>query len=72
MESEEKESMVLLPEDYKKPDSPYSVMKVVHDPEGQYKCDIRVVVPTHIIREIEVGTETFYLIERGHVMATVH
>jgi len=70
METEAKESMVLLPEDYKKPDDPYSVMRVVHDPEGEYR-GCHVVVPTHVIRDIKIGMETFYLIERGHIMATV-
>jgi co-chaperonin GroES (HSP10) len=70
VEEKREESVVLLPEDYKKPESPYSVTKVLEDPESVYQ-DCNVVVPTHIIRNIQIGSETFYLIERSHIMASI-
>jgi hypothetical protein len=69
-EEKKEESVVLLPEDYKKPESPYSVARVLDDPESVYQdCDV--VIPTHIIRNIQIESETFYLIERSHIMALI-
>lgn len=69
VEEKKEESVVLLPEDYKKPENPYTVAKVLDDPEWVYH-DCNVIVPTHIIRNIQIGSETFYLIERSHIMAS--
>ena len=70
VKEEKKESVVLLPEDYKKPDNPYTVAKVIQDPEQVYG-DSNVVIPTHIIRDVLVGTKIFKLIERNHIIAIV-
>ena len=66
---QEQESMVLLPEDYKKIENPYKVVNVLEDSKSEYSG--KLVVPTHIIRDIQVGSEIFHLIERNHIMATV-
>jgi co-chaperonin GroES (HSP10) len=66
---QEQESMVLLPEDYKKTENPYKVVNVLEDSRFEYFG--KLVVPTHIIRDIQVGSETFHLIERNHIMAAV-
>ena len=42
------------------------------DPQGDYKFGDILVVPTHIIREIEIRDNKFYLVERNHVMAVVN
>ena len=60
----EKDNLIALPDDYK----PASVKG---DPEGEYKYGDVVVVPTHIIREIDLEEHKFYLVERSHIMATV-
>tara|TARA_R100001509_G_C4759949_1_gene179377 strand:+ start:333 stop:605 length:273 start_codon:yes stop_codon:yes gene_type:complete len=62
---------VLLPADYKPTESPYKAVSVHSDPQEEYKYGDVVVVPTHIIREIELENNKFYLIERGHIMALV-
>ena len=41
------------------------------DPLGDYKYGDVLIVPSHIIREIDVVDQQFYLIERSHIMAVV-
>ena len=41
------------------------------DPKEEYQHGDVIVVPTHVIREIEIRDNTFCLIERAHVMATI-
>ena len=62
---------ILLPEDYKPQENPYKVVTVIKDPEWMYSSGSCVVVPTHIIREIEVCGSKHYLVERNHIMAVV-
>jgi len=62
---------VLLPADYRPTESPYKAVSVHSDPLGEYKYGDVVVVPTHIIREIELESKKFHLIERNHIMAVV-
>jgi len=71
---EKKESMVLLPEDFKAKESPYSVVKVIRDSTNEaasFKKDELLVIPTHIIRDIQVESHSFSLIERNHIMASM-
>ena len=70
-EDEIEKSIIALPEDYKPAEKPYKAVSMKCDPEGVYKFGDILVVPTHIIREIEIRDNKFYLIERGHVMAVV-
>ena len=62
---------ILLPEDYRPQESPYKVVSIVNDPQGDYHCTSRVIIPTHVIREIEISERKFYLIERNHIMAEI-
>lgn len=71
---EKKESMVLLPEDFKTKESPYSVVRVIRDSTNKaasFKKDELLVVPTHIVRDVQVKSYTFSLIERNHIMASM-
>jgi hypothetical protein len=68
-EAQEQDSVVLLPEDYKKVERPYKIVRVVNDPEFKYEGNV--VVPIHVIREIDLSGGKFYLIERNHIMAGV-
>ena len=70
-ERELKESLIALPEDYKPEERPYKAVSVVCDPEGEYKYGDVLVLPTHIVREIELREYKFHLVERNHVMAVV-
>ncbi len=70
--STEEETVVLLPEDYKKPDNPYSVVKVAEDSSLiEWSYGDMLLVPTHIIREIVIDDQTFLMIEKNHIMAKV-
>jgi len=62
---------IALPEDYRPTQKPYKAVSVVNDPEGEYKYGDIVVLPSHIIREIELSGHTFFLVERSHIMASV-
>ncbi len=70
--STEEETVVLLPEDYKKPDNPYSVVKVAEDSSLiEWSYGDMLLVPTHIIRAIVIDDQTFLMIEKNHIMAKV-
>ena len=73
-EEEIEKSLVALPEDYKPMENPYKAVSVVEDPDlGKkcYKVGEVVVVPTHVIREVEIRDNKFYFVERNHIMAVV-
>ena len=69
-ESPEK-SLIALPDDYKAAEAPYKAVSVIGDPEGEYEYGDILVLPTHVIREIELRGQEFRLVERNHVMAVV-
>ena len=60
-----------LPEDYEMPEKPYKAVSIVSDPEGEYSHGDVIVLPTHVIREIELSANKFHLVERNHIMAVV-
>jgi len=64
-------SLVALPEGYKPAEKPFKAVSVVCDSEKEYKYGDVVVIPTHVLREIGLRERTFYLVERGHIMAVV-
>ena len=68
---QEIESIIALPEDYRPAQKPYKAVSVVSDPEGVYKHGDVIITPTHVIQEIEIRDNKFYLVERNYVMATV-
>ena len=68
---EPKDFVIDLPEDYRPATSPYKAVSVVDDPDGEYKHGDVIVLPTHVIREIELTDNTFHLVERNHIMAAV-
>ena len=67
--TEKTDRLVALPEDYRPAEKPYKMVSVQADPEDEYKFGDVVVVPTHIVREIDLEDNKFHLIERGHIMA---
>lgn len=71
-EEDIEKSLVALPEDYKPAEKPYKVVSVKVDPKEEYKRGENIIVPAHIIRDIEIRDNTFYFIERNHVMAVVN
>ena len=71
-EEEIEKSLSALPEDYKPAEKPYKAVSVKVDPKDEYRYGDIIIVPSHIIREIEIRDNTFHLIERNHVMAVVN
>ena len=69
--SEESPYMIELPEDYRPAEKPYKAVSVINDPNGEYAYGDVVVLPTHIVREIELSGNKFHLVERNHIMAVV-
>ena len=67
---EESDSSILLPHDYRPQENPHSVAVVAVDAHS-YKAGAFIVVPTHMIREIEIEGIKSYLVERNHIMAEV-
>lgn len=70
-EEEEKNKKFVLPEDYKKPKSPYVVCDVLGVSED---CDIEnvnvgdtVVIERHMLLEIKAAGETNYLIQQNYI-----
>jgi len=73
-EEENEKSLVALPEDYRPMERPYKAVSVIKDSltgAKGYKVGDAVVVPTHVIREVEIRDNKFYLVERNHIMAVV-
>jgi hypothetical protein len=71
-EDGEEEEVVLLPEGYK-PESVYKAVRIVSDLSGEYSCDDVVILPSHMIRKVEVNLpgkfSVFHLAEKNHIMA---
>ena len=70
-EEEVEKSIIALPDDYKPAQKPFKAVSVATDPEGEYQHGDVIVVPTHVVREIEIRDNAFHLIERNHIMAVV-
>tara|TARA_R110002074_G_scaffold251741_5_gene423361 strand:+ start:9377 stop:9652 length:276 start_codon:yes stop_codon:yes gene_type:complete len=66
-EEREEETLVFLPEDFKRAEKPYKAVEVVSGYD--YQQGDTVIVPTHTIQDIEVDGETIYLVLHNHVMA---
>lgn len=68
-DKEEQESLIALPEDYRPAEKPYKAVSMERDPQKEYSFGDVLIVPTHMIREIEIADKTFHLVERNHIMA---
>lgn len=61
----------ILPTDYKEKEKPYKVVRVIEDSTDKYEPESLILVPTHMLEEIELDNEKHYLIQENHVLATV-
>ena len=52
-------------------EKPYKAVSVICDSGEEYKYGDVIIVPTHVIHEIEIRKNRFHLIERNHVMAVL-
>jgi len=73
-EKEEKESAVLLPEDYKPQESEFAIVKLK---DGAPDCSRRwargenLIVERRMIREIKVSDKAFYVILENYVLGVI-
>ena len=65
------ERAFVLPTDYKEKDKPHKVVRVIEDSTEQYEPESLILVPTHMLEEIELDGEKHYLIQENYVLATV-
>ena len=73
-ETEEEEggpAAFLLPEGYEKPKSEHVKVKVLDDSACSLSFGSHVVVPRHMIQEIDIGDTIFNLVQENYVLATV-
>ena len=61
----------VLPTDYKEKEKPYKVVRVIEDSTEKYEPESLILVPTHMLEEIQLDNQTHYLIQENHVLATV-
>ena len=61
----------ILPTDYKEKEKPYKVVRVIEDSTEKYEPESLILVPTHMLEEIQLDNQTHYLIQENHVLATV-
>jgi len=73
-EKEEKQSLIALPEDYKKPESPYMVAKVLDFADD---CKSRLAVGTGVILErrmmimVEIKGQKNYLVLENYIYGSI-
>jgi len=67
----DKPAAFLLPEGYEKPKSEHVKVKVLDDSACSLPFGSHVVVPRHMIQEIDIGDTTFNLVQENYVLATV-
>lgn len=67
---QEQDSLVLLPDDYKKAESPYTIVRV-NSSSTNYNTGDVLIVPTHTIQDIEVRGDIVHLVQENYVLAVV-
>ena len=70
-EKEEEKTGFILPDDYEKPKSEYVKVAVLDSSACSMEIGFYVIVPRHMIQEINVGNETFHLVQENYVLASV-
>ena len=70
-ENSDKPADFLLPEGYEKPKSEYAKVKVLDDTACSLPYGSHVVVPRHMIQEINIGETTFHLVQENYILASV-
>ena len=69
LREEKKESGVLVPNEYKSNDSVFSLVKLLaYNPNSTLQTNYRLVVPTHMIEEIDLFGEKYHVVLENHVV----
>ena len=70
LEEEEKETLIVLPDDYKKPESPYvlcDVLGISSDCKVEVDIGDRILVERRMLSEVKAMGETNYLVLENYV-----
>ena len=70
-EEEETKTGFLLPEGYERPKSEHVKVAVLDSSACSIEIGSYVVVPRHMVQEINVGDTTFHLVQENYVLASV-
>tara|TARA_R110002033_G_scaffold12170_1_gene37303 strand:- start:1261 stop:1491 length:231 start_codon:yes stop_codon:yes gene_type:complete len=70
VKTEESKSSFILPEDYEKPKSEYVKVSVLDCTATELELGRFIVVPRHMIQEINVDGETYHLVLDNYVLAS--
>ena len=66
---QKKESGILVPDDYKQDRSAYSLVTLLKSgPESEFESGSKLVVPTHMIEEIELFGKKHHVVLENHVV----
>jgi len=69
IKEEKKDSGILVPEDYKEQQSAYSLVKLLKTNNNSALTEgARLVVPAHVVEEIELFGEKHYVVLENHVI----
>jgi len=73
---EEADSIIVLPQDYQKPESPYKLCKVIETAGdskffGSLKIKDIIIVEQRMLQKIEVEQTEFYLILENYVLGRI-
>lgn len=69
-EEEENNSVVFLPTDYKKPESPYQVAEVLdwaEDCKIDFSIGDKIVFEKRMLNKLEIDSEMFYLVLENYI-----
>ena len=66
---QKKDSGVLIPDDYKAEQSAHILVSLLKaHPESKLKQDSKLVVPTHMVEEVDFFGEKYYIVLENHVV----
>ena len=71
---EKKESLIVLPTDYKKPESPHLIGEVLDfavDISLPLKCGDRVVFEKRMLNKIQIDDKTYYLVLENYIYGRI-
>ena len=71
VDTESEESGILLPQDYRSAEKPFTVVEVLNcsgESGTLWGCGLQLVVEAHMLRDIEHNGETFTVIKENHVI----
>ena len=70
-ETEESKSSFILPDDYEKPKSEFVKVSVLDCTATELELGHFIIVPRHMIQEINVDGETYHLVLDNYVLASI-